>query len=284
MQGYKNNLDSSDNLQVFFSFAQNLEQVKDKIGLFKLSLSISTKRNAIRLLREEVVNQIPNWIDEFKKIETLGYCSGEQSLILLIKYQVFLNAIYTICENYAYLGSRFVPNISPHYNNQYKKIEKIKDVCLDYAEILEKNHWYNQVHTMRSEATHFFDGTVYTNNSNRPGIVFRDMAYHRGGVGTETAIDIPDIEAHVNELVAGVDEYTKNLCMHLFTFIRDDFERSEPCMVADPRGRGVHVPGFKKITFAEYCKGAGWRCEKIHPRSEERRVGKECRSRWSPYH
>ena len=24
--------------------------------------------------------------------------------------------------------------------------------------------------------------------------------------------------------------------------------------------------------------------EKIGPRSEERRVGKECRSRWSPYH
>ncbi len=24
--------------------------------------------------------------------------------------------------------------------------------------------------------------------------------------------------------------------------------------------------------------------KKYHPRSEERRVGKECRSRWSPYH
>ena len=25
-------------------------------------------------------------------------------------------------------------------------------------------------------------------------------------------------------------------------------------------------------------------CEKVNNRSEERRVGKECRSRWSPYH
>ena len=24
--------------------------------------------------------------------------------------------------------------------------------------------------------------------------------------------------------------------------------------------------------------------ERLHARSEERRVGKECRSRWSPYH
>ena len=32
----------------------------------------------------------------------------------------------------------------------------------------------------------------------------------------------------------------------------------------------VHVPLIEKAVFS--------------PRSEERRVGKECRSRWSPYH
>ena len=30
--------------------------------------------------------------------------------------------------------------------------------------------------------------------------------------------------------------------------------------------------------------GCGWGALAIHARSEERRVGKECRSRWSPYH
>src|SRR6202166_4882420 len=29
---------------------------------------------------------------------------------------------------------------------------------------------------------------------------------------------------------------------------------------------------------------AHYLAEKLEPRSEERRVGKECRSRWSPYH
>ena len=34
-----------------------------------------------------------------------------------------------------------------------------------------------------------------------------------------------------------------------------------------------------------YCAGYGLeRREDAWPRSEERRVGKECRSRWSPYH
>ena len=33
----------------------------------------------------------------------------------------------------------------------------------------------------------------------------------------------------------------------------------------------------------EYLKKVRWG-EKVESRSEERRVGKECRSRWSPYH
>ena len=47
---------------------------------------------------------------------------------------------------------------------------------------------------------------------------------------------------------------------------------------------------FKENTFADSGKSLSWeilRTEKDRPfvlRSEERRVGKECRSRWSPYH
>ena len=36
-------------------------------------------------------------------------------------------------------------------------------------------------------------------------------------------------------------------------------------------------------SFIEYKKSANFK-DKILTRSEERRVGKECRSRWSPYH
>src|SRR3989449_11655093 len=35
---------------------------------------------------------------------------------------------------------------------------------------------------------------------------------------------------------------------------------------------------------AQVLSGARPRLEDLFPRSEERRVGKECRSRWSPYH
>ena len=41
------------------------------------------------------------------------------------------------------------------------------------------------------------------------------------------------------------------------------------------------LPDYSKITpfLKKYVEAMGW-----DDRSEERRVGKECRSRWSPYH
>ena len=47
---------------------------------------------------------------------------------------------------------------------------------------------------------------------------------------------------------------------------------------------------YISIHMAEYWKIQGDElqdlamCALLHDRSEERRVGKECRSRWSPYH
>src|SRR2546426_7060242 len=57
---------------------------------------------------------------------------------------------------------------------------------------------------------------------------------------------------------------------------------NDPVDDTDPDGRGWPNPGDPNL-----C-GVNNVCppfpEPIHPRSEERRVGKECRSRWSPYH
>ena len=54
-------------------------------------------------------------------------------------------------------------------------------------------------------------------------------------------------------------------------------------------GQGLLTADFDPM-FAGFCErlvAAGiplWRAQISMRRSEERRVGKECRSRWSPYH
>ena len=44
-------------------------------------------------------------------------------------------------------------------------------------------------------------------------------------------------------------------------------------------GRGENIP----LTYVSRTSSGGF-IEVLLTRSEERRVGKECRSRWSPYH
>ena len=52
-----------------------------------------------------------------------------------------------------------------------------------------------------------------------------------------------------------------------YMLVRDTFKRSR-------------LPFMNYVSFKTYVKSLGENCM----RSEERRVGKECRSRWSPYH
>src|SRR5256885_5017768 len=57
---------------------------------------------------------------------------------------------------------------------------------------------------------------------------------------------------------------------------RDDHRVRE----AGPGHRRAQRPGLRSL----HALQLRLRSEKLQARSEERRVGKECRSRWSPYH
>ena len=264
MKGYDDTKSLDENLIIFFRFAKNPSGQQDLSHQWSEHYSsICNKWTAINLLRQEVIDQIPNWHKENEEIEARGYVSGFERTVLLIRYQTFLNIVYAICENLALLGCQFVPNLSPSYNAQIKKgkMAYLKEKYPQYAEVLEKNDWYEQMHIMRSESTHFFDGFVYINDIKKPGILFQNLINRREGVKADSKIDIPDIEVHVNDLTAGIDNYIKNLCAYLFTFIQDDFEMQTFCHLQKKGEISLRIFGPKVMTFAEYCNGGSWRCK-----------------------
>src|SRR3712207_9204479 len=68
-----------------------------------------------------------------------------------------------------------------------------------------------------------------------------------------------------------------------------------PWEVVENRVRAAALGDFVISLYNPRSKGRDWQLGKVQkillehrppdtPRSEERRVGKECRSRWSPYH
>ena len=58
----------------------------------------------------------------------------------------------------------------------------------------------------------------------------------------------------------------------------------ESAQIDDARNSKVDLANEKLSRLIEILKVIAKGQEKLGPRSEERRVGKECRSRWSPYH
>ena len=68
-----------------------------------------------------------------------------------------------------------------------------------------------------------------------------------------------------------------------------DMARPMARMVITPPQGASMLPDHPNWSWHEYGMRVGfWRLRKLYNelgiRSEERRVGKECRSRWSPYH
>ena len=84
-----------------------------------------------------------------------------------------------------------------------------------------------------------------------------------------------------------------NIKQHIKTLASDDFEGRGPLTLGEVKTVGYLSEQYKAIGLTGAYNG-----DFLHPvkmamitadqnmqlRSEERRVGKECRSRWSPYH
>ena len=110
-----------------------------------------------------------------------------------------------------------------------------------------------------------------------------------GSVHAETGKTIDQADPEVSEAVDFCRHYAElSLQLEDPTFMCSSrFEPVKVTVVASPWNFPLAIPvggaaaaGFYSTMFVRLF--AGWLYDRS--RSEERRVGKECRSRWSPYH
>jgi hypothetical protein len=187
------------NFKLFMKFMQGDKKIPEAVYWSK---SINNKIRAMEILRMEVLEQIPKCRAELEELERERYTTGTELAKLAIKYEVFLNSIYSLCENLSQIMAFLdKTGLSPHFHKQKSKFLKNSAIDTEYSRLVKSAQWYDEVHTMRSEATHFMSGFIVNPTPESFGYMNTPIS-ERAGAPEKISID--NVEEHVNSLFAEV--------------------------------------------------------------------------------
>lgn len=223
--------------------------------------SIRNKAVAVKLAYNEVLlKQIPNWIKENEAAKHYGFTIGAQGVLLAIKYEVYLNSIYSLCENLSFLVKKFYPNqtLKDHFNSQKNQfLNNKKEVDEVYSKILEKTAWYEEVHSIRSEATHYLTGLINPSDSNEPCYSYKET-YNRRNAAPEE-INIKNVETHMIDLQRNLEEFLNYFSKHFReTKFNKDISVKEPCLITNER-----KILFRSTTLDDYLNHRPRKCNEL---------------------
>ena len=93
-------------------------------------------------------------------------------------------------------------------------------------------------------------------------------------------------DGQVRALPGGVEQYLDMRASGDFGAFASSIRTAEAGSAPRSTGSSVHAPSGEAGAVQENARGgvSDAAARRAAERSEERRVGKECRSRWSPYH
>ena len=132
-------------------------------------------------------------------------------------------------------------------------------------------------------------------------LAVRNLAWIYNGLGQyeeglkyiKKAVKLGRDDAWLNEeygaCLAGLDRYEEAIEKYKYALNLDDEEKDEAYIYSQLGWCYRQLEDYEKALECqnqakEFGRNDIWLNTEIQLRSEERRVGKECRSRWSPYH
>ena len=241
-------------LELLLKFLKGDPRVPDA---FRWSLSIGSKISAMKILHEEVLAQLPKCFDELREIKQKGFGSGIECLILAIKYEVFLNSIYALCENLSrvvrYLYSS--KNLPEGFRKQKSKFLKDLSLDPDYSKILMGTSWYDEVRAMRTEATHYLSGFITISSPTELGYFNVPKSERRG---TPKDISINDIEKQIRSIYIDVLTFLSSFGNHFVAVINQDTRVALPCLAVSG------LLGARIISLREYLNNESGICQTIN--------------------
>lgn len=247
------------NFSTFLQFYESIVNVDYNIK-FHLRESIKHRIGTIQFFEKELTNQIQRSMEEKKEIDKIGYGNLIEGTILLIRFETFLNSIYSLCDNIAYLGQQIHPGIKRGFNEQLKNYQRHLDLYSqyeDYLNIIKSCDWYEDLHTMRSESTHYLPGFVYHPDNGKLGVLYRNI------VVSKEKIEIEDISEYIHKIVEEVYKFLENFGEYMVNnYLTDKSETAFFCMIqkTGPDGKAIFMPALRMVTYEEYKEKKVGRC------------------------
>lgn len=198
------------------------------IETFELGFSVSGKVTKMEIAFQDIFLQLPNWQEEQRTVQEQGISGSIESVRLALRYETYLNSIYSLCEILAKIVLIFYPKENlPHGFFDQKKRFKNRLTDEPYAKTLTTIEWYDEVHAFRGEATHFLSGFITNDKDDNPGY-FNRVLSKRDGIPQEASKE--NLVEHVTELNKKVFEFLEAFGELFLQFLDPNSSRTVLCL------------------------------------------------------
>lgn len=250
---FKNENDSNFNL--FIDFLQVMDcTVPDA---FRWSWAIRLKVVKMHTAYEDILRQIPVWYADHEEMKKKGIGSSKEGNILALRYETFLHTVYSLCESLSRITACFYPNLSPGFRKQKNELLGNKNTTdPEYAKILESVTWYDEVHAIRSEATHFLSGFIIISKDGEPGYFNTPKSMRKEALQN---ISKESIEKHILEIYRNIDIFLTQFGDHFIQKIDADKKIAKMCLL-----NGEKYMGAREFTLNDVRNKKPGNCHLPH--------------------
>lgn len=228
---------------------------------FDYLMSIGSRITIIDICHKEILKQAEDVKQERNELELRGHVKGTQSIMMVMRYYNFMNAIYSLMENIAFIVRAIYrkKNLPNNFHEQKKRILKNPEIEPTYSKLLQGLSWYDEVERIRSEYTHFLTGMIISNTSGVIEYVNKPLSNRKTAIGK---IARDDIIKHVSYVREELGRFLDELGKHLIDTMDKDVRIATICGITAGGLLGVRLQSFNEMTGGKpgICKSYKFDC------------------------
>jgi len=232
--------ENPSNFKLFLDFLQVMDTIIP--DAYQWSWALKLKIVKMHTAYEDILQQIPVWYADHEEQQKKGFGSTKEGNILALRYETYLHTVYSLCESLSRITAYFYPKLSHGFREQKNELlNRKRSIDPQYAMILEAVTWYDEVHALRSEATHFLSGIITISKNGEPGYFNTPKSRRKEAM---QKISKDSIEKHILKIHQNIDIFLTQYGDHFIQKIDPNKKIVKVCLL-----NGEKYVGAREFTL-----------------------------------